>query len=137
MEIITGGPGTGKTTIINCITKIFEKAKLRVFMAAPTGRAAKRMSESANREAKTIHRLLEMNASSDEDEIMFSRSEDITLECDVVIVDEASMIDIILMNNLLKAISIGTRVIIVGDVDQLPSVGPGNVLKEFYRKQVH
>ncbi|WP_338432993.1 ATP-dependent RecD-like DNA helicase [Clostridium tyrobutyricum] len=131
VEIITGGPGTGKTTIINCITKIFEKAKLRVFMAAPTGRAAKRMSESANREAKTIHRLLEMNASSDEDEIMFSRSEDITLECDVVIVDEASMIDIILMNNLLKAISIGTRVIIVGDVDQLPSVGPGNVLKDF------
>lgn len=131
VEIITGGPGTGKTTIINCITRIFEKINLRVFMAAPTGRAAKRMSESTGREAKTIHRLLEMGASSDEEAMLFSRSEETPLECDVVIIDEASMIDITLMNNLLKAISLGTRLIIVGDADQLPSVGPGNVLRDF------
>lgn len=131
VEIITGGPGTGKTTIINCITRIFEKINLKVFMAAPTGRAAKRMSESTGREAKTIHRLLEMGGSSDEESMIFSRSEETPLECDVVIIDEASMIDISLMNNLLKAISLGTRLIIVGDADQLPSVGPGNVLRDF------
>lgn len=132
IEIITGGPGTGKTTIINCITEIFEKLKLKVFMAAPTGRAAKRMSEATGREAKTIHRLLEMGVSDDEgDEITtYNKGDETSLECDVVIVDEASMIDIMLMNNLLKAITIGTRVIIVGDADQLPSVGPGNVLRD-------
>ncbi|WP_251861548.1 ATP-dependent RecD-like DNA helicase [Clostridium sp. Marseille-Q2269] len=130
VEIITGGPGTGKTTIINCITEIFEKANMRVFMAAPTGRAAKRMSETTGREAKTIHRLLEMGVSGEETEEIFSKGEETPLECDVVIIDEASMIDIILMNTLLKAISIGTRIIIVGDVDQLPSVGPGNVLRD-------
>jgi exodeoxyribonuclease V alpha subunit len=131
VEIITGGPGTGKTTIINCITEIFEKFKLKVLMAAPTGRAAKRMSESTGREAKTIHRLLEMGVPRDEESIFFSRGEEAPLECDVVIIDEASMIDIVLMNSLLKAISIGTRVIIVGDAHQLPSVGPGNVLRDF------
>ncbi|WP_125153367.1 ATP-dependent RecD-like DNA helicase [Clostridium rectalis] len=129
IEIITGGPGTGKTTIINCITDIFEKHGFKVFMGAPTGRAAKRMSEATGREAKTIHRLLEMGAGEEEGN-MFSKSEDTPLECDVVIIDEASMIDILLMHNLLKAISMGTRVIIVGDVDQLPSVGPGNVLRD-------
>ena len=129
IEVITGGPGTGKTTIINCISYIFEKAGMNVFMAAPTGRAAKRMSEATGKEAKTIHRLLEIGF-SEEDDREFLRSEDSPLECDVLIVDEASMIDIMLMNNLLKAISIGTRVIVVGDVDQLPSVGPGNVLKD-------
>ncbi len=129
VEIITGGPGTGKTTIINCITEIFERANLKVLMGAPTGRAAKRMSEATGREAKTIHRLLEMGISNDED-ALFSRDEDSPLECDVLIVDEASMIDIMLMNSLLKAITAGTRLIIVGDVDQLPSVGPGNVLKD-------
>lgn len=129
IEVITGGPGTGKTTIINCITQIYEKAALRVFMAAPTGRAAKRMSEATGKEAKTIHRLLELGF-SDEEQMTFLRSEETPLECDVIIVDEASMIDIVLMNNLLKAVSLGTRLIIVGDVDQLPSVGPGNVLKD-------
>ncbi len=130
VEIITGGPGTGKTTIINCITEIFENANLKVFMAAPTGRAAKRMTEATGRESKTIHRLLEMGVSEADENTLFSRGEESPLECDVIIVDEASMIDIILMNNLLKAVSLGTRVIIVGDVDQLPSVGPGNVLRD-------
>lgn len=130
IEIITGGPGTGKTTIIKCIIKIFEKAKLKVIMGAPTGRAAKRMSETTGREAKTIHRLLEMGISGDGDDMLFSKGQESPLECDVIIVDEASMIDIMLMHNLLKAVSIGTRVIIVGDVDQLPSVGPGNVLRD-------
>jgi exodeoxyribonuclease V alpha subunit len=129
IEVITGGPGTGKTTIINCITGIFEKAGMKVFMAAPTGRAAKRMSEATGREAKTIHRLLELGFSEDESE-EFIKDESSPLECDVVIIDEASMIDIMLMNSLLKAISLGTRIIIVGDVDQLPSVGPGNVLRD-------
>lgn len=130
IEIITGGPGTGKTTIINCITHIFEKASMNVFMAAPTGRAAKRMSESTGKEAKTIHRLLELGISDENEAFKFSRGEEEPLQCDVLILDEASMIDIMLMNSLLKAIAMGTRVIIVGDVDQLPSVGPGNVLKD-------
>ncbi|MBV7272185.1 ATP-dependent RecD-like DNA helicase [Clostridiaceae bacterium UIB06] len=130
VEIITGGPGTGKTTIINCITEIFEKSKLKVFMGAPTGRAAKRMTEATGRQSKTIHRLLEMGVGDEEDGLLFSRDEGAPLECDVVIIDEASMIDIMLMHNLLKAISLGTRIIIVGDVDQLPSVGPGNVLRD-------
>ncbi len=129
IEVITGGPGTGKTTIINCITNIFENASLKVLMAAPTGRAAKRMSEATKREAKTIHRLLELGI-TDGTDISFYRDEDSPLECDVIIIDEASMVDIVLMNNLLKAIGMGTRIIIVGDVDQLPSVGPGNVLKD-------
>lgn len=130
VEIITGGPGTGKTTIINCITEIFEKANLKVYMGAPTGRAAKRMTEATGRESKTIHRLLEMGISEEDESLLLSRGEEVPLECDVVIIDEASMIDIMLMNNLLKAVSLGTRVIIVGDVDQLPSVGPGNVLRD-------
>jgi len=131
VEIITGGPGTGKTTIINCIAEIFEKADMKILLGAPTGRAAKRMSEATGREAKTIHRLLEMGVSDGEDDMMFSKGENAPLECDVLIVDEASMIDIMLMHNLLKAVTQGTRVIIVGDVDQLPSVGPGNVLRDF------
>jgi exodeoxyribonuclease V alpha subunit len=130
VEIITGGPGTGKTTIINCITEIFEKSSLKVFMGAPTGRAAKRMTEATGRESKTIHRLLEMGVSEGDEGLLFSRDEEAPLECDVIIIDEASMIDITLMHNLLKAISLGTRLIIVGDVDQLPSVGPGNVLRD-------
>ncbi|KHD37158.1 ATPase AAA [Clostridium acetobutylicum] len=127
IEVITGGPGTGKTTIIRCITYIFEELNMKVFMAAPTGRAAKRMSESTGREAKTIHRMLELGY---EDEVFFDNNNDSTLQCDVVIIDEASMIDVVLMNSLLKSIGMGTRVIIVGDVDQLPSVGPGNVLRD-------
>lgn len=129
VEVITGGPGTGKTTIINCIVDIFERALKKVYMAAPTGRAAKRMSEATGREAKTIHRLLELGA-GEEEAVQLYKSEESPLECDVLIVDEASMIDINLMNNLLSAITLGTRLIIVGDVDQLPSVGPGNVLRD-------
>ncbi|CAB1253935.1 ATP-dependent RecD-like DNA helicase [Clostridium sp. MT-14] len=131
VEIITGGPGTGKTTIINCIIQLFEKANYKVLMGAPTGRAAKRMSEATKREAKTIHRLLDMGVENDEESMFFSRGEESPLQCDVVIIDEASMIDIMLMNNLLKAISVGTRLVIVGDAQQLPSVGPGNVLRDF------
>lgn len=129
IEIITGGPGTGKTTIINCIIDIFENAGLNVYMAAPTGRAAKRMAEATGREAKTIHRLLELGY-GEQDSMEFFKNEQSPLDCDVLIIDEASMIDIMLMNNLLKAINYGTRIIIVGDVDQLPSVGPGNVLRD-------
>lgn len=130
IEIITGGPGTGKTTIINCIMDIFENNSFKVVMAAPTGRAAKRMTEATHREAKTIHRLLEMGFTGDETLDVFAKGEDSPLECDVIIIDEASMIDISLMSSLLKAIKIGTRLVIVGDVDQLPSVGPGNVLHD-------
>ena len=128
IEIITGGPGTGKTTIIKCILSIFERAGMKVLMGAPTGRAAKRMSEATQREAKTIHRLLELGMSNDEDEFLFD--EDNMLSCDVVIIDEASMIDVMLMNNLLRAIKPKTRLILVGDVDQLPSVGSGKVLED-------
>ncbi len=134
IEIITGGPGTGKTTIIKAIIHIYENNGMKVLLAAPTGRAAKRMSESTGREAKTIHRLLEMGV-SDEDESVFEKDESSPLECDVIIIDEASMIDIMLMHNLLKAIKLGTRLIIVGDVDQLPSVAPGNVLKDLIESE--
>ena len=129
IEIITGGPGTGKTTIIKAIIEIYENNNMKVVLGAPTGRAAKRMTESTGREAKTIHRLLEMGV-SDEGKSFYKKGEGEPLEADVIIIDEASMIDIMLMNSLLKAIKLGTRVIIVGDVDQLPSVGPGNVLKD-------
>ena len=126
--VITGGPGTGKTTIIKAIIKIFQEEGLRVSLAAPTGRAAKRMTETTGLEAKTIHRLLEY--SFIEEGMDFGVDEDNPLDTDLLIVDEASMIDILLMNNLLKAIVPGTRLILVGDVDQLPSVGPGNVLRD-------
>lgn len=129
LEVITGGPGTGKTTIINCICYIFDQAGFKINLAAPTGRAAKRMSEATGREAKTIHRLLEIGKIEDED-VDFNKGEEEPLDCDVLILDEASMIDIILMNNLLQALTLSTRLIIVGDVDQLPSVGPGNVLSD-------
>ncbi|UWD49030.1 ATP-dependent RecD-like DNA helicase [Clostridioides difficile] len=127
--IITGGPGTGKTTTINAIIDIFENNGKSVTLAAPTGRAAKRMSETSNKEAKTIHRLLEMGFSTDDDLTFFKDEED-PINSDVIIVDEVSMVDIILMHNLLRAIKLGTRVILVGDSDQLPSVGAGNVLKD-------
>ncbi len=129
MIIITGGPGTGKTTTINAIITICENLGLEVVLAAPTGRAAKRMTETTGREAKTIHRLLEISF-MDEDSSEFFKDEDSPIEADLIIVDEASMIDILLMNSLLKAIRPGTRLILVGDIDQLPSVGPGNVLKD-------
>ena len=127
--VITGGPGTGKTTTINSIIKYFELEGLDIFLAAPTGRAAKRMSEMTGYEAKTIHRMLELNGGM-EGAVGFERNESNPLETDVVIIDEMSMVDIYLMNALLKAIAVGTRLILVGDVNQLPSVGPGNVLKD-------
>lgn len=131
IEIITGGPGTGKTTIIKCIIEIFETCGLKVLLGAPTGRAAKRMSESTGKEATTIHRMLDMGVFEKEESVFVTNTEEHSLEADVVIIDEASMIDITLMNALLKSIKVGTRLIIVGDVDQLPSVGAGNVLNDF------
>jgi len=128
--VITGGPGTGKTTTINTLIKVLEKLKKRIILAAPTGRASKRMTEATGKEAKTIHRLLEMGYSDENEGMLFQRNEDNPLATDVIIIDEVSMVDIILMNSLLKAISRGTRVVFVGDVDQLPSVGAGNVLKD-------
>ncbi len=134
--VITGGPGTGKTTIINTIIKIFEKKEFSIALAAPTGRAAKRMSEATGREAKTIHRMLEYGFVDEEEGMAFGKDDGKPLESDVVIIDEVSMVDIILMNNLLKAIVPGTRIILVGDVDQLPSVGPGNVLKDIIDSKI-
>ncbi len=130
--IITGGPGTGKTTTINSIIKFFETEGMDILLAAPTGRAAKRMTETTGYEARTIHRLLELSKLSDEQENKFSfeRNESNPLETDVLIIDEMSMVDITLIHALLKAVSVGTRLILVGDVNQLPSVGPGNVLKD-------
>ncbi|SHK01732.1 SF1B family DNA helicase RecD2 [Tepidibacter formicigenes] len=134
--VITGGPGTGKTTTINTIIKIFENLKMDICLGAPTGRAAKRMSETTNKEAKTIHRLLEMGYSSEENELVFMKSDEDPLDTDVLIIDEVSMVDVLLMYNLLKAIKVGTRVILVGDSDQLPSVGAGNVLKDIIDSDV-
>ncbi|MBE5949408.1 MAG: ATP-dependent RecD-like DNA helicase [Lachnospiraceae bacterium] len=134
--VITGGPGTGKTTTINTIIRYFEEEDREVVLAAPTGRAAKRMTETTGYEARTIHRLLEMNGSPEENEhAQFLRDEDNPLDADVVIVDEMSMVDITLIHALLKAITIGTRLILVGDVNQLPSVGPGNVLSDIIRSE--
>ncbi len=131
--IITGGPGTGKTTTINTIIQYFEEEEMEILLAAPTGRAAKRMTEATGYEAKTIHRLLELNGVPGEGDVTrmrFERNEENPLDADVVIIDEMSMVDIQLMQSLLKAVNIGTRLILVGDVNQLPSVGPGNVLKD-------
>ncbi len=138
--ILTGGPGTGKTTTIKAMIRLFEKQGYDIFLAAPTGRAAKRMSEATGYEARTIHRMLEVVGRSSEEEEMtsfarFERNEDNPLECDVIIIDEMSMVDVNLMYALLKAISPGTRLIIVGDVHQLPSVGPGNVLRDILASQ--
>lgn len=127
--IITGGPGTGKTTTINTIIRYFEMEGMDIFLAAPTGRAAKRMSETTGYEARTIHRMLELNGGV-EGNAGFERNEQNPLETDVIIIDEMSMVDISLMYALLKAVLAGTRLILVGDVNQLPSVGPGSVLKD-------
>jgi len=124
--IITGGPGTGKTTIINAVLKIFAQLKIRIMLAAPTGRAAKRMSETSGFGAKTIHRMLEFTLQKGG----FQRNEDKPLDCDLLIIDEASMIDTILMYHLLKAMPPSATFILVGDVNQLPSVGAGNILKD-------
>ncbi len=131
--ILTGGPGTGKTTTINAIIHFFEREGMDVLLAAPTGRAAKRMSETTGKEARTIHRLLELQKKPESDvsaSMEFARNESNPLETDVLIIDEVSMVDISIMHALLKAVVVGTRVVFVGDVDQLPSVGPGNVLKD-------
>lgn len=134
VSILTGGPGTGKTTTINGIIQFFGAKNLKISLAAPTGRAAKRMSETTGYEAKTIHRLLEVNGVVDDKDGFshgeFLRNEENPLEADVVIVDEMSMVDISLFNSLLKAIPLNCRLIMVGDIDQLPSVGPGNVLHD-------
>lgn len=126
--VLTGGPGTGKTTTVRTIINTFESQGYRVLLAAPTGRAAKRLSESTGREAKTIHRLLEFGYG--DGGLTYGRNAENPLEADLVVIDEASMVDILLMYNLLKAIKVGTRLLLVGDVDQLPSVGPGNVLRD-------
>lgn len=130
--ILTGGPGTGKTTTINAMIHYFESQGLDIFLAAPTGRAAKRMTEATGYEAQTIHRLLEVNGNPEENEGRsgFSRNEENPLEADVIIIDEVSMVDLPLMHALLRAIVPGTRTIFVGDENQLPSVGPGSVLKD-------
>lgn len=130
--VITGGPGTGKTTTINTIIRYFERKGMDIMLAAPTGRAAKRMTEATGHEAQTIHRMLELSGilSDEISNASFERNETNPLETDVVIIDEMSMVDVFLMNSLLKAIADGTRLILVGDANQLPSVGPGNVLKD-------
>lgn len=133
--ILTGGPGTGKTTTIRGILEILEGAKLKVLLAAPTGRAAKRLAETTGREALTIHRLLEAEPSA-EGELRFSRGEDNPLEANAIIIDESSMLDLILMHNLLLAVPSGCRLIFAGDADQLPSVGAGSVLKDMIRSSV-
>ena len=132
VSIITGGPGTGKTTTINTLIKYFEDCGLDIVLAAPTGRAAKRMTEATGYEAKTLHRLLELNGSPDDDNTVanFTRNESNPIEADVIIIDEMSMVDIFLFHALLKAVMPGSTLIMVGDADQLPSVGPGQVLKD-------
>lgn len=139
--IVTGGPGTGKTTTINTIIRYFEMGEMDILLAAPTGRAAKRMTEATGYEARTIHRLLELsgmpepNEKSQNSGMHFERNEENPLDADVIIIDEMSMVDIHLMHALLKAVNVGTRLILVGDVDQLPSVGPGNVLRDMIDSQ--
>ena len=139
--IVTGGPGTGKTTTINAMIHFFEEEGADILLAAPTGRAAKRMTEATGCEAQTIHRLLEVSGNPEDDDKRenagfgngFGRNAENPLESDVIIIDEMSMVDIFLMNALLKAVSVGTRLILVGDINQLPSVGPGCVLKDIIR----
>lgn len=134
--IITGGPGTGKTTTINTIIRYFQTQGMEIFLAAPTGRAARRMTEATGCEARTIHRMLELVGGPGDDGTVstrFQRNEENPLEADVIIIDEMSMVDIHLMQSLLRAVSVGSRLILVGDVNQLPSVGPGNVLKDIIR----
>lgn len=137
LMILTGGPGTGKTTTINAMIKFFESEDLDIFLAAPTGRAAKRMTEATGYEAKTIHRLLEISGGLSEEGSRgnFEKNEENPLEADAIIIDEMSMVDIHLIHALLRAVTIGTRVILVGDINQLPSVGPGSVLKNMIQSE--
>lgn len=141
VSVITGGPGTGKTTILNTLIGIFERNGLQTALAAPTGRAAKRMEQTTGRIARTIHRLLEYGMPIDTEENQpersrFARNEENPLEADVVVVDEMSMVDCFLMQALLKAIPSGARLVMVGDADQLPSVGPGNILKDLIKSEM-
>lgn len=134
--IITGGPGTGKTTTINTILRLLQREEQEVVLAAPTGRAAKRMTEATGMEAQTIHRLLGINfVNEDNRRQTFDKNEEDPIEADVIIIDESSMVDIVLMQALLRAVESGSRIIFVGDVDQLPSVGAGNVLKDMIRSE--
>ncbi|MBO4988055.1 MAG: ATP-dependent RecD-like DNA helicase [Lachnospiraceae bacterium] len=137
ISILSGGPGTGKTTTINAIIRYFEREGMDIVLAAPTGRATKRMTEATGFEAKTIHRLLELNGSFAEDgkRARFERNEDMPLETDVIIIDEMSMVDIHLFYALLKAVPLGCRLVLVGDVNQLPSVGPGQVLRDLIESE--
>lgn len=136
--ILSGGPGTGKTTTINTIIRYFEAERMELLLAAPTGRAAKRMTEATGYEARTIHRMLELNGALSEEggrHVRFERNESNPLEADVIIIDEMSMVDINLLQALLKAVMPGTRLVLVGDVDQLPSVGPGQVLSDLIKSE--
>ncbi|HBA46278.1 MAG TPA: ATP-dependent RecD-like DNA helicase [Lachnospiraceae bacterium] len=138
VTILSGGPGTGKTTTINMMIKYFEAEGMDIFLAAPTGRAAKRMTEATGFEAKTIHRMLELNSALPEEnsrKVRFARNRENPLEADVIIIDEMSMVDILLFQSLLDAIVPGTRLVLVGDVNQLPSVGPGQVLRDLICSQ--
>lgn len=136
VSVITGGPGTGKTTIINTIMKILSSNEVKTALAAPTGRAAKRMGETTGYNASTIHRLLEYYYSESEDHMNFGRTEENPLDFECIIIDEMSMVDILLMEGLLNAIKPGTRLILVGDADQLPPVGAGNVLRDILKSDM-
>lgn len=134
--VLTGGPGTGKTTTVRAIVSLFDKLGLKTLLTAPTGRAAKRMSELTGQEASTVHRLLEAGFSEEGDELVFRRDEEEPLQCDAVVLDECSMIDICLFCALLRAMPEGCRLVMVGDADQLPSVGPGHVFNDIIRSNV-
>ena len=134
--VITGGPGTGKTTVLRGIMELLGQMQLRFLLAAPTGRAAKRLTEVTGEEASTIHRLLEAGIDQSTGKMAFARDEDNPLKCDAVIVDEMSMVDVLLLSSLLRAIPRGKRLILVGDPDQLPPVGPGFPFNDMLRSGV-
>lgn len=134
--VITGGPGTGKTTILKAVLALYDELELETYLAAPTGRAAKRMSELCGTEASTIHRMLGAKMSEDGETVVFGKDEEDKLACDALIIDECSMVDITLMHAILKALKPDCRILLVGDADQLPSVGPGNVFSDIIRSGV-